>query len=133
MFFFHITYFNDSQSPWQQYHITKLIRTSIVKFHSFYIYFYIIRYILLSYVLATRKVFFMIDETGFEIKSYRTCSSRRISQMKYDFLGAHTSTYYTFVIILLLLLCRNAVKKYKNSDLFGIAAIINISLIIIYK
>jgi len=70
----------------------------------------------------------MIDETGFEIKSYRTRNSRRISQMKYDFLGAHTRTthtigMHTFVILLLLLLCRNAVKKYKNSDLFGIAAI----------
>jgi len=80
----------------------------------------------------------MIDETGFEIKSYRTCSSRRISQMKYDFLGAHTRTTQTymrtFVIILLssLLLCRYAVKKYKNGDLFGIAAIINIALIIYY-
>jgi len=133
MFFFHITSFNDSQSPWQQYHITKLIRTSIAKFHRFYI----VPTLLGTYYYhkTTRKVFFMIDETGFEIKSYRTCSSRRISQMKYDFLGAHTSTYYTFVIILLLLLllCRNAVKKYKNSDLFGIAAIINIVLIIIYK
>lgn len=53
----------------------------------------------------------MIDETGFEIKWYRTCSSRRISQMKYDFLGAHTRTithtyyahlHYNIIIIIIM-------------------------------
>lgn len=61
----------------------------------------------------------MIDETGFEIKSYRTCSNRRISQMKYDFWARirilHTHTF----VIILLLLCRNAVKNYKNGVIYS--------------